>query len=127
MPIAKQLTVVASNRPGVLARIAEALAANGINISGLHTSGATRQIRLLVSNVAKARRVLQKAGLRTRAEEVVVVQLADRPGTLARTARKLARGKININYAYGTAARGSQRAALVFGVSNARRAARLLP
>lgn len=121
-----QVTVTAPNRPGALARVSQVLAANKINVTGLDASGRSRQIRLLVNNPAKARRVLRKARVRARLENVVVVTLADRPGTLARTARKLANRKVNINYAYGTVARGGKRAAIVFGVSNPRRVARLV-
>ncbi|MFQ5777713.1 MAG: ACT domain-containing protein [Terriglobia bacterium] len=127
MPIAQQLVITAANRPGALARIGEALAQRRINITGLDTSGPRRQIRLLVSKTRTAHHVLQKAGIRARVEDVVVVTLGDRPGTLGRAARKLAKRKININYAYGTVARGGKRAAIVFGVSNPRRAARLVP
>lgn len=126
MPVAQQLTVTAANRPGVLARVGQVLAAQRINITGLDSSGAQRQIRLLVSHPDKARRALRRDGLRVRAEDVLVVTLPDRPGSLGRAAAKLAKRKININYAYGTAARGSKRATIVFGVANPRRAARLL-
>lgn len=127
MPIAQQLVITAANRPGALARIGEALARNKVNITGLDASGPRRQIRLLVSKARTAQRVLQKAGVRVRVEDVVVVTLGDRPGTLARAARKLADRKININYAYATVARAARRATIVFGVSNPRRAARLVP
>lgn len=124
MPVAQQLTVACPNRPGQLARVAEVLAASRINITGLDASGADRQVRLLVSNAGKAQRALRKAGIRARVEKVVLVTLADRPGSLARAARKLARARININYAYGTVARGGKRAAIVFGVGNVGRGAR---
>jgi hypothetical protein len=125
MPVAKQVTVTAANRPGSLARIGETLAASRINITGLDASGPQRQIRLLVSNPAGARRALAKAGFRSRLENVVVVNLSDRPGTLGRVARKLAKAGVNINYAYGSVARGGKRAAIVLGVANPGRAARL--
>ena len=125
MPIAKQVTVTVANRPGALARIGETLAASRINITGLDASGPQKQVRLLASNPAGARRALAKAGFRSRLEDVVVVNLGDRPGTLGRAARKLAKAGININYAYGSVARGGKRAAIAFGVANPRRAARL--
>ena len=125
MPVAQQLAVTVANRPGALARVAELLASNKINITGLYSSGPSRQIRLLVSNPAKARRVLVKAGLPTRLEDVVVVSLPERVGTLARTARRLAQRKININYGYATLGRGAKRATLVLGVKKPRQAARL--
>lgn len=122
MPIAQQLVVTVANRPGALARVAGALAENRINITGVDSSGPRRQIRLLVSSPGRGLRALKKAGVRARVEDVVLVTLGDRPGALARAARKLAARKININYAYGTVARGARRAAIVFGVSNPRRA-----
>lgn len=125
MPIVPQLVVTAANRPGTLARVCETLAAGRINITGLDCSGPQRQIRLLVNSPAKAARVLKKAGVRARVENVIAVTLADRPGALGRLARKLARARININYGYATVPRGARRATIVFGVGNTRRAARL--
>jgi hypothetical protein len=126
MPIIKQLSVTAPNRPGQLARICESLAQNKVNITGLDASGSNQQIRLLVNNTNRARKVLQKAGWNPRVEEAVVVNAADRPGQLARIARKLAQRGVNINYAYATVGRGSSRAAIVLGVSDAKKAARLV-
>jgi len=126
MPIIKQLSVTAPNRPGQLARICESLAQNKVNITGVDASGSNRQIRLLVNNTARAQKVLQKGGWNTRVEEAVVVSASDRPGQLARIARKLAQRGVNINYAYATVGRGSNRAAIVLGVSNAKKAARVV-
>lgn len=126
MPMAKQLSIRAADRPGTLARIAETLAKSNINIQGIDASGAQGLVRVLVSNPARAARALQKAKIRARVDDVVVVSLADRPGTLGRAARKLAARRLNIDYAYGTAARGGKRAVIVFGVKNARRAARFV-
>ncbi len=126
MPTTKQLVIRAANRPGTLARIAQTLAQNRINIQGLDSSGPQATVRMLVSNPARALQALRQAKIRARAEDVVLVNLADRPGTLARVTAKLARRGININYAYGTVARGSQRAAIVLGVSNPSRAEKLI-
>lgn len=126
MPMAKQLSIRAADRPGTLARIAETLAKSNINIQGIDASGAQALVRVLVSNPARAARALQKAKIRARVDDVVVVSLADRPGTLGRAARKLAARRLNIDYAYGTSARGGKRAVIVFGVKNARRAARFV-
>src|SRR5574341_227816 len=90
MPIVKQLSVTAPNRPGQIARICEALAAKKINITGVHTSGADKCIRLIVSNTGRARQVLAKGGWRPRVENALVINAPDRPGALARVARTLA-------------------------------------
>ncbi len=125
MPIVKQLSVTAPNRPGQLARICETLAKNRINIIGLDTSGPSRQIRLMVSHTGRARQVLAKAGWRPRVENALVINAPDRPGALARVARKLAQRGINIAYAYATVGGGAKRAAIVLGVSNPARAAKV--
>ncbi len=124
MPIVKQLSVTAPNRPGQLARICETLAKNRINIIGLDASGPARQIRLMVSHTGRARQVLAKAGWRPRIENALVINAPDRPGTLARVARKLAQRGINIAYAYATVGGGAKRAAIVLGVSNPAKAAK---
>jgi hypothetical protein len=126
MPVVQQVTVTVPNRPGGLARVCEALAARRINITGLDCSGPQRQVRLLVNAPGKAAQALKKAGWRARLEPVVVVTLADRPGALARAARKLASRGVNINYGYATVARGARRAAIALGVGNPGRAARLV-
>ncbi len=124
MPVVPQLVVTAANRPGTLARVCETLAAGRVNIAGLDCSGPQRQIRLLVNNTGRAERLLRQAGVRARVEDVLAVTLPDRPGSLARVARKLARAGININYGYATVPRGGRRATIVLGVGNPRRAAR---
>ena len=54
---------------------------------------------------------------------VVIVGSGAGGGTLA---NELAQRGVNINYAYATVGRGSSRAAIVLGVSNARKAAQAI-
>ncbi len=125
---AKQITVWGRNRPGNLARIAGALAARNINISGFFASDAKGRsaVRLLVSNVARAKAALRAAGFRAAEEPVVVVHLPDKPDQVARAAWKLARARINIQYGYATVGPGAKRASIVFGVGNPAAARRAL-
>ena len=125
---AKQITVWGQNRPGNLAKIASALAAKGVNITGLHASDVRGRsaVRLLVSNAARARAALRAAGFRVTDEPAVVIRLADKPGQLAKAAAKLARARVNIGYGYATVSPGAKRAQIVLGVSNAAAARRAL-
>lgn len=124
----RQITVWVQNRPGTLSKITAALAAKGVNIAGLYASDARGRsaVRLLVGNAARARAALRAAGFRSSEEPVVTVSLRDKPGQLAKVARKLTRARINIGYAYATVSPAAKRAHIVLGVSNAAAARRAL-
>jgi hypothetical protein len=86
------------DQPGELARVTEAIAQKGINITGF--SGATaggRGAAMLVTNDEEGtRRALADAGCQVKESELVTATLEHRPGSLAATARKLADAGINI-------------------------------
>lgn len=128
MKTTKEFTVWGKNRPGNLAPIARALGDAGVNISGFVASEARGRspVRLIVDNGAKARAAIKKLGVRFSEAMVVVLHLTDKPGALARAAEKLAAARVNINYAYATAAPGASRATIVLAVSNLARARRAL-
>jgi hypothetical protein len=104
--MAKDLSVVLDDRPGELARVGEATAGAGVNIDGfccLATGGGRATVHILVEDVTATRTALQSAGLEVGAErEVIVVDVEDRPGTMARVARKIADAGANIELAYTT-------------------------
>ena len=104
--MAKDLTVVLDDRPGELARLGEATAGAGVNIDGLcclATGGGRATVHILVEDVAATRGALQNAGLEVGDErEVIVVDIEDRPGTVAQVARKVADAGVNIELAYTT-------------------------
>lgn len=126
MPIMKQLSIFLENKPGVLGTFCEELAANEINILGLSVSDTVDHavVRVLCDNSKKACTVLGDAGMLVVETDVLVVDLPDKPGILAQVAKKLAKAKINIEYAYGTAEASGGK--LVLRVSDAKKALTLL-
>jgi hypothetical protein len=82
----KQITIVAEDRPGLAADIASALGAANVNIDTLtaETIGSAMVGILTVDKYDEALRALAAAGFQAFSEEVLVVQLNDRPGELAR-------------------------------------------
>ncbi len=88
------------NKPGELARIAEAVAAKGINITGASTLawGDRGAVGLFTSDESGTRQALDEGGFAYREAEAVTFRLADRPGTLADAARRLARAGVNIEF-----------------------------
>jgi len=126
MKVVKQLSVFLENKPGVLARLCGELAAQGINLQGVSISDTVDHavIRMLPNNPAKALALLEGAGQLVVETDVLVLPLADRPGELAKLATKLAKARVNIEYAYGSVQDGS--ALLVLRVSDIQKAQKAL-
>lgn len=98
--IAKDLAVsLEEDRPGLLAKAAEAIASGGLNIDGF--AEVEGVFHVLTSDPAAARRALESAGLRVVGEQqVVVTRIEDRPGAAAAVFRRLAEAGINVSYTY---------------------------
>jgi hypothetical protein len=98
--LAKDLAVnLHEDRPGMLARAAEAIASGGLNLDGFAEIEGI--LHMLTSDPKSARLALEAAGLRLAAEqEVVVVVVEDRAGAAAGVFGMLAEAGINVTYAY---------------------------
>jgi hypothetical protein len=119
MPTATQLNLSLDNEIGTLARLSRDLANGGVNLLALSAHEVDRNkgiVRLLVPNRELATRALSKAGYTFTVEEVLFVELKNRPGALAKAVEKLARARINIRYAYATASSRTRRTAAVVAV-----------
>lgn len=92
------------DKPGELARITEAIARKGINITGFTgaTAGGRGAVMLVTNDEEGTRRALADAGCQVMESELVTVSLEHRPGSLAAAARKLADAGINIQGALPT-------------------------
>ena len=101
--MATDLTIKLEDRPGELARAAEALGNAGVNIDGgCATTGAgSGQVHFLVEDARAARQALEGAGVRIDGErEAIVVDAPNQPGELGRTAKRLADAGVNIEAYY---------------------------
>jgi hypothetical protein len=121
-----QLTVTAESKPGVLAKVCDALAKAGVNVVAVCAAEAAGRgkIRLVVSDPAKAKTALAAAKIRCGEEPALLLTMEDRPGALADVAARLAAAKINIKCAYASASGG--RAHVVIAVANPDKAERAL-
>ncbi len=120
MPRATQLELGLANETGVLATLCRDLATGGVNLLAIAVpDGKERHpdiVRLLVANRDVAASALTRAGYSFSVDEVVFVELKNRPGALARAVEKLARAGIDIRYAYATAHSRAQKTAAVIAV-----------
>lgn len=128
MAIVTQFLVELVNRPGSLAETCSQLAAKAVNIQAISVprAGDFSTVRLVVNQTAVARKVFDSMGIKYSEEDVLLVRVSDRPGSLGRVTRKLAENKINIEYVYGTIEKGASDALVVVSVSNLKKAAQLL-
>src|ERR1044071_8911267 len=101
------LKVILQDRRGELARLGEVAGTAGVNLQGLaaFTGQGRGIVHILVDDdcLKAARWALKGARLGIADErEVLVVAVADRPGSLGELARTLAEANVNVDLAYTT-------------------------
>ena len=112
----QQLSIFAENKPGHLAGPCRLLAEQGVDIRALALADTQRFgiLRLIVSDSAKATRLLEGAGYVVKTTEVLAVPVADRPGGLAEVLAALEGSPVNIEYMYAFPFGHEGRAVLIF-------------
>ncbi len=128
MQITKQLAIFLDNRPGMLARVAEALAEAKISIYAITTSDTVDHsvIRMVVSDYRRALTVFEERGTLVVEDDVVMVEGSNKPGEIARIAQKLADAKVNIEYCYSATPPDAKKGLLILRVSNPAKALSVL-
>ena len=128
MAVKKQISVALENKVGRLANLCSLLARGKVNILAISVDNIVDQgiVRLVVDKTDQAIKLLKRARFSMVQSSVVVKQLPDQPGILAQASRKLSRARINIDYVYGSAGTGKDKATLVFRVSDPVKADRVL-
>ena len=112
----KQIVISIENSPGRLFEVTQALGNAGINLRALNLvdTGAFGQLRLLVSDVAKARRLLMELHIPAMVNEVVAAEIEDRPGQLAVVLKPILDANIQVVFMYAFLRQSSQRAVMIF-------------
>ena len=101
------VTVILRDEPGQLASLGEATGAAGVNIEGMcaFTGEGRGVIHVLIADDAVDRAVsaLEGAGMAVAdRREVLVIDVADQPGSLGELARELTAAGVNIELLYTT-------------------------
>jgi len=123
-----QLSVAMENTPGQLGRLCRVLTQADVNIRGICVSDAAdvSVIRLLVSDTPAAEQALRETGFAYSQQEVLLVELDDRPGALEDVAVRLGQANVNLHYVYGAANGAEGKAQLVLRVSDVETARQIL-
>jgi hypothetical protein len=116
----KQIVVSIENSPGRLLEVADALGKAGINLRALNLvdTGAFGQLRLLVSDVSRARQILMEMHISAFVNEVVAAEIDDTPGSLAKLLRPLRDANINVIYMYAFIGSTAAKAIMIFRFSD---------
>jgi len=128
MQITKQLAIFLDNRPGMLARVADALAEAKISIYAITTSDTVDHavIRMVVSDYRRALQLFEEHGTLVVEDDVLMFEGSNKPGEMARIAHKLADAKINIEYCYCATPPKAKQGLLILRVSNPAKALKVL-
>jgi len=116
----KQIVVSIENAPGRLFEVTNALGNAGINLRALNLvdTGAFGQLRLLVSDVPKARQILMEMEIPAFVNEVVAAEIEDKPGSLARILQPLTDAKVYVVFMYAFIGFSQGRAVMIFRFSD---------
>jgi hypothetical protein len=116
----RQLTIALENYPGRLAAMSSAIANQGINIEALSLIDSIEQglIRIVTSEPAECKKILVAQGFYVIEADVIIVEITDDLGQLARLTQAIAAAKINLEYTYGSSTRPGEKMRLILKVSD---------
>ncbi len=128
MPIVKQLTILVENKPGALVDICSSLAMKKINIFAFSVADTidTALLRMVVSDPLGAKAILKDSGHTVLENDVLMMDMPNRPGALAESAKQLSKARINIEYAYGSVGVEEGRGIGIFWVSDLKKASEII-
>lgn len=124
----KQLVVSIENSPERLFEVTNALGMAGINLRALNLvdTGAFGQLRLLVSDVVKARRILMELHMPAFENDVIAVEVPDVPNSLASLLKPLTEAGLHVVFMYAFSGFSGNNAVMIFRFSDNDRAIALL-
>jgi hypothetical protein len=117
MPRAKELKIRTDDRPGLLGEIASALGEKKVNIRAVNAWIEDGQaiVRMVVDKAPAAKKALAALGWQAEEQDVLEIELADKPGALGKAAKALGDAGINIGHVYVGVA-GARKATVFLGV-----------
>ncbi|MCX8069153.1 MAG: ACT domain-containing protein [Thermodesulfovibrionales bacterium] len=97
----RQLSIFAENKPGKLEKITRVMAEASINILAISisSSGDFGVIKFIVDKPEEAKEKLIASGFTVSLNEVLAIELVDKPGDLHRVAVTLSKNGVNIENA----------------------------
>jgi hypothetical protein len=116
-----QVSIFLENKLGRLEKVTAVLKEAGINIRSIHlnhTASGWGILNIVVSNPDLAHRRLNDNGMSAALREIVVVQMADKPGGLDELLKDIVKAGVNFTNAYGRAVNDGDSAFFVIDVQD---------
>ena len=122
----KELQFSTPNRVGTLAKITDAFKKARVNISQIWAcgEGSTACFGIVTDNNAKAKKLLKAHKITVKEKDILVLNLANKVGSLFNVANRLSKAKINITCLSATT--NGKRASVVISTSNNNKAKSLV-
>ena len=124
----KQISIFIENSPGRLYDVTKLLGDAGINLKALSLvdKGEFGILRLLVSDMARTRRIIMEKHFPAQVDEVVVAAITDKAGSLAKVLKAIQDAGLNVVYMYAFNGFASEKAVMIFHFSDNDRAIEVL-
>jgi hypothetical protein len=124
----EQISVFIENKSGRLAEVTRILGEAGVNIRALSLADTSDFgiLRLIVNDREKAKSILKEKGFTVSKNEVVAVEVPDRPGGLSGILQVLDSAAINVEYMYAYGERCGKNAVIIFRFDETEKAIRTL-
>ncbi|RLI96101.1 MAG: amino acid-binding protein [Candidatus Altiarchaeales archaeon] len=124
----KQISIFLENEPGRLVKVAKILGNANINIRALTVAETSDFgiLRLIVDDPERAYSILKENNIVVVMDDVLGVEVVDKPGGLARIAEILSNQNINIEYVYAFVTNSHEKAFIVLRVDEEERAINVL-
>jgi len=112
----KQIVISIENSPSRLYNVIKGLSDAGVNLRALNLvdTGAFGQLRLLVSDVNKARQILMEMNIPAYVNEVVAAEIDDKPGSLAKILLPLMEANVRAAFMYAFIGKSVGKAIMIF-------------
>jgi hypothetical protein len=122
----KQSTVIVPKQPGALSHVTALISREGVNIDFVSTEslGDIATLRFIFEKENGLRRKIEAAGYKVLENQVLCVELPNRPGELNKLAQRLAEERVDIRYLFATPHGATSR--VVFSVDRTDDAAAIL-
>lgn len=123
-----QLSIFVENKAGTVAKITKSIADAGVSIRALSVADTQEFgiLRLIVSDVDKAKEALSKNDCVVSVTKVIGVQIPDVPGGLSEVLGLMSENNINVEYLYAFITVSGRHAYVVLRVEDNEKAAEIL-